>query len=108
MKKPDQDCPMSKLFETIGKKWVIFIVKTIGEWESTFTWIKEKLGDLNSKILTDRLDELENKWYILRDIVSTKPIKIRYTLTKFGEELLVHIWVMAKRAGKNDKCDVIK
>ena len=105
MKKPNQDCPISQLFETIGKKRVIFIVKTIGEWESTFTWIKEKLGDLNSKILTDRLDELENKWYILRDIVSTKPIKIRYSLTKFGKELLDHIWVMADWASENWACD---
>lgn len=106
MKKPNQDCPISQLFETIGKKWVIFIIKTIGEGESTFTSIKESLGDLNSKILTDRLDELETKWYILRDIVSTKPIKIRYSLTQFGKELLSHIWVMAKRASKNWKCDI--
>lgn len=103
MKKPDQDCPIAQLFEVLWKKRVIFIIRTIAEGEQTFTGIKEKLGGLNSKILTDRLDELEEKWYIIRDVVTTKPIKIRYWLSKMWTELSKQLLLLADRANVNIK-----
>lgn len=101
MIKPNQDCPMAQLFEIIGKKWVIFIIRTINEWEHTFNGIREKLWGLNAKILTDRLTELEEKWFVSRDIVNEKPVKIRYNLTSLWQELWKELESLGTRAAKN-------
>ena len=52
-------CPIYKFFTLISKKWNIFILKLIGEGHDTFTSLKAWLNELNSSILTQRLDELE-------------------------------------------------
>lgn len=51
-------CPVINLFTFLGKKWMIIILKTIGEEDAqSFTQIQKKLNNINSRILTERLDE---------------------------------------------------
>ncbi len=81
-------CPISNLFNFLGKKWMIILIKVLGEHEElSFSQIQKKLDNINSRILTERLDEGVTVGYILRDVTSTKPLKIRYRLTKKGAEL---------------------
>lgn len=59
VKTPSCNCPhATRLFNLIGKKWVIFIMQAVDEGHHTFTKIRENIGDANTKILTDRLGEL--------------------------------------------------
>ncbi len=81
-------CPTYKFFTLISKKWNIFILKLIGEWYDTFTSLKASLNELNSSILTQRLDELVQEWVVDRKVVSEKPRAIRYSLTHAWEEIL--------------------
>ncbi|AKH33156.1 HTH-type transcriptional regulator YodB [candidate division SR1 bacterium Aalborg_AAW-1] len=81
-------CPISKLFNFLGKKWMIILIKVLGEHEElSFTQIQKKLDNINSRILTERLDEGVEAGYILRNVTSTKPLKIRYSVTKNGAAL---------------------
>ena len=81
-------CPIYKLFTLISKKWNIFILKLIGEGHDTFTSLKAALNELNSSILTQRLDELVQEWVVEKKIISEKPRAIRYWLTSSGKEVL--------------------
>lgn len=81
-------CPIYKFFTLISKKWNIFILKLIGEWHDTFTSLKAALNELNSSILTQRLDELVSEWVVEKKIISEKPRTIRYWLTSSGKEIL--------------------
>ena len=90
------NCSVNSLFEMIWKKWTIFVLCAIQEGYNSFSWIQKRLSGLNSKTLTDRLDILVEKDYIERKVSSTKPLTIKYSLTKKGKELeqkLTDLWV---------------
>lgn len=56
---PQCHCPhMQKFFSVIGKKWALFILQSINHGSHSFTEIRKDIGDANTKILTDRLNEL--------------------------------------------------
>lgn len=59
VRNPQCECPhIQTLFTLIGKKWALFILHAVQEGAHTFTEIRTKIGDANTKILTDRLVEL--------------------------------------------------
>jgi len=38
-------------------------------------------------VLSDSLDDLEDKQLVNREIVSEKPVRVEYSLTEYGESL---------------------
>ena len=59
VRSPQCSCPHSQsLFSLLGKKWVIFIIQSVAQGASTFSAIRQDIGEANTKILTDRLAEL--------------------------------------------------
>jgi DNA-binding HxlR family transcriptional regulator len=59
VRSPRCNCPhATELFMLLGKRWSIFIMRSIDEGAYTFTDIRKNIGDANTKILTDRLAEL--------------------------------------------------
>jgi DNA-binding HxlR family transcriptional regulator len=96
-------CPISDLFTFLGKKWMIIIIKTLWEEDAqSFTQIQKRLDNINSRILTERLDEWVEKWYIIRDVTSNKPLKIKYSLTTRGKQLSAKICELASFAKEKD------
>lgn len=81
------ECKILWLFDFISKKWVLLILKALWEWMSSFTEIKTYLWWVNSKILSQRLTELEEAKFIKRNVINEKPIKIRYELTEKWADL---------------------
>lgn len=82
---------------------MIIIIKTLWEDEAqSFTQLQKKLNNINSRILTERLDEWIEKWYIIRDVTSSKPLKIRYSLTSQGKKLSAKICELASFAKENN------
>jgi len=91
-------CKILWFFDFLSKKWVLLILKWISEWANTFTDIKKYLWWVNAKIISERLTELQEKWFIKREIISEKPIKIRYSLSEkwlsLSKELeIINTWV---------------
>lgn len=83
VKAPQYKCIKStELFELLGKKWVIFIMKAIDEGSHTYGAIREAIGSANTTIVSQRLDELGEQGIVERKLISEKPIQIRYMLTK--------------------------
>jgi DNA-binding HxlR family transcriptional regulator len=62
----------------------MIILKTINDGNESFNQIKSEIGDINQKILTARLTELEEAGFVKREIIQEKPVKIRYSLTEKG------------------------
>jgi len=86
-----EKCKVLDLFSFIAKKWNLLILKSLYKWISTFNKIKLDIWEINQKILSKRLWELEEYWFVKRKIKSKKPIKIEYFLTdkwkSFWEQL---------------------
>lgn len=75
-------CPIKNLFSEISKMWVMSIIREIYLWNTSFNKIKKELWNISSKTLSERLKELQDFWFVERNIVSNQPIKIEYKLTK--------------------------
>ncbi len=74
VKTPQCTCPRAQsLFTLLGKKWVIFILQAIDEDHHSFKKIGEAIGDANTKILTDRLEELTVSGIIERRVGGDTP-----------------------------------
>ena len=56
--------------------------------EINYNEIKKVLKSISSRILTDRLKLLEMKGFVERNIHNTRPVRISYKLTEFGESLV--------------------
>ena len=67
-------------------KWTIDIIYTIMLLKNpSFNEIKKAIPELNSRTLTSRLKFLEKKKIVIRDVISTQPVRVRYSMTEFGK-----------------------
>lgn len=80
-------CKVAALIEFISRKWILHVLHAIHNGADTFSTIQKGANGVNSRMLTTRLLEMQEYGLIDRKIVCEKPMKIRYSLTKKGEEL---------------------
>ena len=86
-------CPITATASLIGKKWHPVIVhRLLVNGPLGFNALKEEVDGISSKVLSDSLEDLEEKTLVNRAIVSEKPFRVEYSLTERGkslEELIV-------------------
>ena len=71
----------------LGNKWKFLIVRELMSGTKRFGEIKEGLGTITQKVLTQNLRELEEKAIIKRTVYAQVPPKVEYSLTKTGKSL---------------------
>lgn len=81
------NCPVARLLDTLGKRWILLILHQISNGIVTFNAIKRACGAISSRTLNERLKELELNKFIERRITSDRPLKIEYRLTKLGADV---------------------
>lgn len=88
-------CPITSTATLIGKKWHPVIVhRLLDNGPLGFNALKEEVDGISSKVLSDSLDDLEEKQLVNREIVSEKPVRVEYSLTELGESLQPIIFEM--------------
>lgn len=76
-------CPIEVTLSVIGKKWTVLIIRELFNGKKRFSEIAGSLP-ISSKLLTDRLKELEEHGIITRTIYPEIPPRVEYTLTESG------------------------
>ncbi|AJS58719.1 winged helix-turn-helix transcriptional regulator [Paenibacillus sp. IHBB 10380] len=71
----------------IGKKWVNLIIHTLMEEPKRFSEIHAFIPDLSKRMLIERTKELEECGIIIRNVITERPIRTEYSLTRKGMEL---------------------
>lgn len=71
----------------LGQKWVLRIVRTLGERTQRFCELQDALGGANSATLSQRLKMLEEEGLVERHEISAMPPWVEYSLTAKGSEL---------------------
>lgn len=90
-------CPITSTATLIGKKWhTVIIHRLLDNGPLGFNALKEEVGGISSKVLSDVLEDLEQKQLVNREIVKEKPIRVEYSLTDLGESLEPVILAMAE------------
>jgi DNA-binding HxlR family transcriptional regulator len=78
---------IDETFDYLRKKWNIKIIKGLFCDYKHFKDFLEDHPDLSSKVLSERLKELELKGIIEKKVVSITPVQTEYQLTEKGRRL---------------------
>ena len=88
-------CPVHRAWELLGKRWTALIIRDLIEGKKRFGELQKSLGGVSPKMLSRRLDELEDCGIVKRDIYPEVPLRVEYTLTRMGKDLKMVIDSMA-------------
>lgn len=81
------ECAATAALTVLGQKWVLRIVRTLGERTQRFCELQDALGGANSATLSQRLKMLEEEGLVERHEISAMPPWVEYSLTAKGSEL---------------------
>jgi DNA-binding HxlR family transcriptional regulator len=73
--------------EIIGKRWNGAIIFSLFDGPRRFKDIYEVIPDISSRLLNERLKELEEASIVKREVSNQRPIQVLYKLTPLGHEL---------------------
>lgn len=81
-------CAVTSTASLIGKKWhPVIIHRLLTEGPQGFNELQDAVDGISSKVLSDSLDDLEEKALVDRTVVNEKPVRVRYSLTDRGKSL---------------------
>ncbi|WP_267643715.1 winged helix-turn-helix transcriptional regulator [Haloarchaeobius amylolyticus] len=90
-------CPVTTTASLIGKKWhPVIIHRLLNNGPLGFNALKDDVDGISSKVLSDSLDDLEEKTLVSREVISEKPFRVHYSLTDRGQSMESIITEMAE------------
>lgn len=97
----DPDCPTRLVLDRIGDKWTVLVVLLLGSGPMRFSELRDRLGRVAPKVLTQTLRRMERDGLVTRTIFAEVPPRVEYALTALGESLTEPITVIADWAEAN-------
>jgi len=81
-------CTVNQTVRYLARKWTLLIILELYKgpgYTRRFSELKDALGGITQKVLTERLRELEAEGIVVRHVdASTFPVRTEYTLTRSG------------------------
>ena len=87
--------------ELIGRRWtgaIIFVL--LQSAHCRFATLRSAVPDITDRMLSERLQELEQEGILERAVIPATPVRVEYALTKKGRALAAAIHAMAEWAEK--------
>lgn len=78
---------VTELIGFISKKWILLILHVIHGGSDTFSSIQKNATGINSRMLSERLTDMQEYGIVDRKVICEKPVRIRYSLTEKGLSL---------------------
>ena len=82
------NCPIGATIKLMEKKWTLSIIRQLARGEARFCRLQKELDNLNPRTLSVRLRELESEEIVSRRVKSERPLRVEYSLTEKGKDLL--------------------
>ncbi|MDG6913499.1 MAG: helix-turn-helix transcriptional regulator [Nitrososphaerota archaeon] len=80
--------PAENLLGVLGSKWTLAIIGVLGNRPaSRFSELVDVLNGVGSKVLADRLRDLQQLGMVSRQVIPTTPVRTEYRLTEQGLSL---------------------
>lgn len=95
----EEPCPVAATAEIIGRKWVSLIIRDLSYGPRRFGELQHSL-EISPRVLSTRLQELEEENLISRQIFAEIPPRVEYRLTERGL-LLVPLIDEMRRVGRH-------
>jgi DNA-binding HxlR family transcriptional regulator len=108
-------CPQfHRASELIGRRWTGAIIYVLLKSRCRFAALRDAVPDITDRMLSDRLQELEQEGVVERTVIPDTPVRVEYALTKKGRALAptfdaiaawAHKWTDAEFPAPEDKRD---
>jgi DNA-binding HxlR family transcriptional regulator len=90
----DPNCPTRTILDRIGDKWTVLTVLSLRSGPLRFTELRDGIGRVAPKVLTQTLRRMERDGLITREVYPEIPPRVVYTLTPMGASLIDPISVI--------------
>ncbi|HDZ86747.1 MAG TPA: transcriptional regulator [Actinobacteria bacterium] len=79
----------------IGKRWTALIIRDLASGTKRYCELERLLDNISPKVLSQRLSELEQQQIVKREVIAEVPVRVEYSLTAKGKDLVKVIDSMA-------------
>ena len=86
--------------ELIGRRWTGAIIFLLLKQTCRFATLRDAIPDITDRMLSERLQELEEEGLVERTVIPETPVRVEYSLTKKGKALAEPIGAIAEWAEK--------
>jgi DNA-binding HxlR family transcriptional regulator len=97
----DRECPSRLVISRLGDKWTLLIVIALSSGVHRFSELRDRIGEVTPKVLTQSLRALERDGIVERTVYAVVPPKVEYRLTDLGQSLLEPIAAVKAGAESN-------
>src|SRR4026209_1698399 len=73
--------------ELIGRRWTGAIIYVLLQQTCRFATLRDAIPDITDRMLSERLQELEEEGLVERTVLPETPVRVEYALTKKGRAL---------------------
>lgn len=95
------DAPHRELLDQILDKWSLSVLNELCERPCRFNELRRAIPQVTQKSLTATLRRLERNGVIEREVVSTRPVAVRYRISPLGKTLRPPVEVLLAWASQN-------
>ena len=86
--------------ELIGRRWTGAIIFLLLKQTCRFATLRDAIPGITDRMLSERLQELEDEGLVDRTVLPETPVRVEYSLTKKGRALAEPIGALADWAEK--------
>lgn len=86
--------------ELIGRRWTGAIIFLLLRSRCRFATLRDAIPEITDRMLSERLQELEQNAIVERTVVPETPVRVEYSLTKKGRALANAIEAISEWADK--------
>ena len=80
-------CPIVRSIEVVGNKWSLIVVRYLLDRPMRFNEFLRSSSGIDPKTLSRVLKILQTEGIVIREVISTQPFSVQYSLTQKGLEL---------------------
>jgi DNA-binding HxlR family transcriptional regulator len=86
--------------ELIGRRWTGAIIFVLLKSRCRFATLRDAIPDITDRMLSERLQELEQEGIVERTVIPDTPVRVEYALTRKGRALASAMDAIAEWAHK--------
>ena len=91
--------------ELVGRRWNGAIIFMLLKQTCRFATLRDGIPGITDRMLSERLQELENEGVVARTVVPETPVRVEYSLTRKGKGLAEAVDSLAAWAEKHIPLD---
>ncbi|MEM6252928.1 MAG: helix-turn-helix domain-containing protein [Cyanobacteria bacterium P01_D01_bin.156] len=83
-----EPCPIERGMRVLGGKWKGSILWHLKDEPVRFNDLARQMGGASKKMVSQRLQEMEETGLVKREVICDRPIAVTYEITEFGKTAL--------------------